>query len=177
MLSSAQLALATAATCEPRLPAPAPRARAAECAGNRFRLDPLGAFSLQEAALFGFGQRHEDAFDGAMRLCFCLDGYEVAVGVVVTQAADGGELRSGAGPSSRVFLIRATGITDILPADEPRFLQALGALCELDSPSSEHAQRLARNWSPWRTWAAVLIRAAGPRLLGDFRAALSARSR
>jgi DNA-3-methyladenine glycosylase II len=33
-----------------------------------------GRFSLQEVATMGFGHRHEDSFDGVMRLAFCLDG-------------------------------------------------------------------------------------------------------
>ena len=36
-------------------------------------IDPRGPFSLREAALFGFGQRHEDRFDGTFRLGF-VDG-------------------------------------------------------------------------------------------------------
>ena len=56
---------------------------------SRFTIEPQGPFSLREAALFGFGQRHEDAFDGSMRLCFCLDGYQTAVAVAVRQDAGG----------------------------------------------------------------------------------------
>ncbi len=48
-----------------------------------FTLSPRGPFSLEEVALFGFGQRHATRFDGCMRLAFCLDGYQQQVGVEV----------------------------------------------------------------------------------------------
>ena len=35
---------------------------------NGFSIEPQGPFSLAEAALFGFGQRHQQAYDGTMRL-------------------------------------------------------------------------------------------------------------
>ena len=48
-----------------------------------------GAFSLQEAALFGFGHRDESSFDGTMRLAFLVDGdLETPAGVAVTQDGD-----------------------------------------------------------------------------------------
>jgi DNA-3-methyladenine glycosylase II len=50
-----------------------------------FAITPRGPFSLAEAATFGFGQRHDDAFDGVMRLAFCLDGYAEHAGVEVRQ--------------------------------------------------------------------------------------------
>ncbi len=50
---------------------------------------PDGPFSLRESALFGFGQRHDESFDGTMRLGFCLDGSHEPVGAAVTQDADG----------------------------------------------------------------------------------------
>jgi DNA-3-methyladenine glycosylase II len=55
-----------------------------------FTITPTGPFSLAEAATFGFGQRDGAAWDGVMRLAFCLDGYEQQVGVEVRQdeAAD-----------------------------------------------------------------------------------------
>ena len=55
-------------------------------ATRRFTIRPQGAFSLRESALFGFGQRTDDSFDGVMRLAFCLDGgYLEQVGVEVRQ--------------------------------------------------------------------------------------------
>ncbi len=57
---------------------------------RHFSIRPQGPFSLQESALFGFGQRHMTSFDGTMRLAFCVDGddYRHQVGVAVTQDAD-----------------------------------------------------------------------------------------
>src|SRR6516165_8775026 len=58
-----------------------------------FLIRPLGAFSLRESAVFGFGQRMavapragpDDGFDGVMRLAFCPDGYADQVGVELRQ--------------------------------------------------------------------------------------------
>ena len=52
-----------------------------------FTIKPKGPFSLEEAANFGFGQR-EAAWDGVMRLAFCVDSYRQQVGVEIRQ--DGG---------------------------------------------------------------------------------------
>ncbi len=49
-----------------------------------FSITPKGPFSLKEAATFGFGQREAaGAYDGVMRLTFCVDGYEEQVAVEV----------------------------------------------------------------------------------------------
>ena len=50
-----------------------------------FTITPDGPFSLEEAATFGFGQRAGGAWDGVMRLAFCLDGYAAQVGAEVRQ--------------------------------------------------------------------------------------------
>ena len=50
-----------------------------------FTITPDGPFSLEEAATFGFGQRAGGAWDGVMRLAFCLDGYAGQVGTEVRQ--------------------------------------------------------------------------------------------
>jgi DNA-3-methyladenine glycosylase II len=50
-----------------------------------FTIVPEGPFSLREAATFGFGHRLETAWDGVMRLAFCVDGYAGHVGVEVRQ--------------------------------------------------------------------------------------------
>ena len=54
-----------------------------------FTLKPLGPFALEELAMFGFGQRSEQKWDGLMRLAFCLDDFTGQVGVEVRQD-DGG---------------------------------------------------------------------------------------
>jgi DNA-3-methyladenine glycosylase II len=51
-----------------------------------FEITPQGLFSLAEAAMFGFGHRHETCFDGVMRLAVCLDDFSTQVGVELTQS-------------------------------------------------------------------------------------------
>jgi DNA-3-methyladenine glycosylase II len=50
-----------------------------------FSIRPTTTYSLRESAEFGFGGRDPDAFDGVMRLAFCLDGYADQVGVELRQ--------------------------------------------------------------------------------------------
>ncbi|ODU00468.1 MAG: hypothetical protein ABS81_23505 [Pseudonocardia sp. SCN 72-86] len=73
-----------------------------------FRITPQGAFSLAEAALFGFGHRAESTFDGTMRLAFCLDDMSAQVGVALTESDGGivGEI-SGLPPGGDVEAVRA----------------------------------------------------------------------
>jgi DNA-3-methyladenine glycosylase II len=75
----------------------------------------------------------------------------------------------GIGPFyADLILIRATGVTDLLPVNEPRLLALLGELYGNGEPATPaRAAQLAANWTPWRTWAAVLVRAAGSRVLKD----------
>jgi DNA-3-methyladenine glycosylase II len=74
----------------------------------------------------------------------------------------------GIGPFyADLIVVRATGVTDVLPLNEPRMFALLGQLYELSGPvSPKEAERVAEAWRPWRTWVAVLVRAAGPRVLG-----------
>lgn len=58
-------------------------------AAPTFTIVPRGAFSLEEAINFGFGQRLTSTADHVMRLAFCVDGYRDCVGVAVRQDADG----------------------------------------------------------------------------------------
>ena len=75
----------------------------------------------------------------------------------------------GIGPFySSLIVIRGTGFADVLPVAEPRRSLSPAWLYDLDGPvSAERFAELAEPWKPLRTWAVVLIRAAGPRLLGD----------
>jgi len=75
----------------------------------------------------------------------------------------------GIGPFySSLIVIRGTGFTGVLPAAEPRALALAARLYDLPEPASAaRFTELAEAWKPLRTWAVVLIRAAGPRLLGD----------
>ncbi len=75
----------------------------------------------------------------------------------------------GIGPFySSLIVIRATGFADVLPVAEPKALELTAALYGLAEPPDPAAfAELAEPWRPLRTWAVVLIRAAGPRLLGE----------
>lgn len=54
-----------------------------------FTIVPSGPFSLQELATFGFGQREAAAFDGVMRMAFCVDGYRAPAAAEVRQDEEG----------------------------------------------------------------------------------------
>ncbi len=73
----------------------------------------------------------------------------------------------GIGPFySSLITIRATGFTDVLPADEPKALDLVTQLYHLGKPCTPaEFQRIAETWRPYRTWATVLVRAAGQRIL------------
>jgi DNA-3-methyladenine glycosylase II len=74
----------------------------------------------------------------------------------------------GIGPMyATLVLLRATGVTDVLTGTEPRLP---GYVAHFYGPgddtapgdaSPEQIDRIAEGWRPYRTWAAVLIRAAG----------------
>lgn len=74
----------------------------------------------------------------------------------------------GIGPFySSLVVIRACGLADVLPTTEPKLLGLIPQLYDVPAPVSEEVLHgLAEQWRPFRTWAAVLIRAAGPRVLG-----------
>jgi DNA-3-methyladenine glycosylase II len=79
------------------------------------------------------------------------------------QAAESLRGLPGIGPFySSLIAIRATGFVDVLPEQEPRLLGLVQSIYGLDAPPTptELAQ-IAEAWRPMRTWAAVLIRAAG----------------
>ena len=73
----------------------------------------------------------------------------------------------GIGPFySALVVIRACGLTDVLPTQEPKALELVRRLYDLPAtPSAERLAVLAEPWRPYRTWATVLVRAAGARLL------------
>jgi len=75
----------------------------------------------------------------------------------------------GIGPFfSSLIVVRGSGFADVLPTNEPRSLELAGQLYGLPGPPSvEEFTAMAEQWRPLRTWAVVLIRAAGPRVLGN----------
>lgn len=72
----------------------------------------------------------------------------------------------GIGPFySSLIVIRATGHTDVLPENEPKALALAGRLYHLGHDAGpEEMRAIAEQWRPFRTWATVLLRAAGPRI-------------
>jgi len=72
----------------------------------------------------------------------------------------------GIGPFySALIVIRAAGHTDVLPENEPKALALAGRLYGLGHDASPAEMReIAEQWRPFRTWATVLLRAAGPRI-------------
>lgn len=74
------------------------------------------------------------------------------------------ELRSikGIGPFySALHVIRASGLADVLPENEPMVLEAAARHDGLPHPPTpEQFRAMAEAWKPFRTWAAVLMRAA-----------------
>ena len=76
----------------------------------------------------------------------------------------------GIGPMyATLVLLRATGVTDVLTASEPRLpgyvAHFYGARNDTApaAASPDEIERIAEGWRPYRTWAAVLIRATGER--------------
>jgi DNA-3-methyladenine glycosylase II len=69
----------------------------------------------------------------------------------------------GLGPFyAGLVLLRACGVTDALTLDEPRLRSYLRHYYGLaEQPDDAAVQRIAEPWRPFRTWAAVLIRASG----------------
>ena len=72
----------------------------------------------------------------------------------------------GIGPFyAQLVTIRALGHTDAVPLTEPTLLAEAGRLMGDGGPlSPADYAKAVQGWSPWRTWAGVAIRAAGPRL-------------
>lgn len=66
----------------------------------------------------------------------------------------------GIGPFYATLIqVRSTGVTDVLPTNEPRVLACATEL--YGEPIDQAAlEARAQRWRPWRTWACVLIRAA-----------------
>lgn len=71
----------------------------------------------------------------------------------------------GLGPFyAGLVLLRASGVSDALILDEPRLRSCLRHYYGLpDEPDDAAVRRIAEPWRPFRTWAAVLIRASGDR--------------
>lgn len=73
----------------------------------------------------------------------------------------------GIGPFySALIVVRACGLADALPTQEEHTRAAVRALYSLDhDPDDAEVAMIADGWRPFRTWAAVSLRAVGSRLL------------
>ncbi|GAA1880239.1 DNA-3-methyladenine glycosylase [Pseudonocardia ailaonensis] len=61
--------------------------------------------------------------------------------------------------------LRASGVQDVLVDGEPRLAALVGAAYGLGGPAApRQLAEIAEAWRPYRTWTAVLVRAAGRRL-------------
>jgi DNA-3-methyladenine glycosylase II len=72
----------------------------------------------------------------------------------------------GIGPFySSLIVIRACGLTDVLSTEEDHTRDAVQRLYGLDAPpTTGRLTELAEHWRPFRTWAAVSLRAVGSRI-------------
>ena len=70
----------------------------------------------------------------------------------------------GIGPFyAQLVTVRTLGHTDVAPTAEPKVLAEAGRLLGRGGPlTASEFLEVAQRWSPWRTWASVAIRAAGP---------------
>lgn len=75
----------------------------------------------------------------------------------------------GIGPFySALIVIRACGLTDVLSTQEDHTRAAVETLYRLDhTPDDAELERIAEAWRPFRTWAAVALRAVGSRLIDE----------
>ena len=73
----------------------------------------------------------------------------------------------GIGPFyAGLIVVRSIGFVDVLPRNEPKALELVRELYDLPTlPSQMQFEAIAAAWRPWRTWATVLLRGAGPRVL------------
>jgi len=71
----------------------------------------------------------------------------------------------GIGPFyAMLVVVRATGASDVLPADEPRVRAAVGHWYGLGGAATQaQLEEIAEGWRPFRTWASVLLRSAADR--------------
>ncbi len=83
------------------------------------------------------------------------------------QAVESVQQITGIGPFyASLIVVRGTGFPDVLVDKEPRLQALVQRLYGLaDPPGPLELARIAEAWRPRRTWAAVLVRAAGAQLV------------
>ena len=85
------------------------------------------------------------------------------------EAIAGLQRLAGVGPfSAELILLRGAMTVDVPPGDERRHAGAFAAAYGLSEPIDEATiARITAKWTPYRTWASVLIRAARESSLGQ----------
>ena len=75
----------------------------------------------------------------------------------------------GIGPfSASLIVLRASGVCDVPVDHEPRLAEIVGRSYGLPGPATPaDLQRIGEAWRPFRTWVAVLLRAASSRVPED----------
>jgi len=149
------------------------RTRLATEHGRTFELagETQAAFPLPEALVTlksfpGFEPQRIERLRGVARAA--LDGKLDAdrlVKLPLEVARAQVETLAGIGPFyADLILVRATGIADALPREEPRILGYVGHYYGLRGPATmPQLTEIAERWAPFRTWAVVLMRVAGDR--------------
>jgi DNA-3-methyladenine glycosylase II len=151
------------------------RTALSEAAGRRFTVagQRLAAFPtpravLKLAAFPGVDAQRLDRLHDVARAA--LDGRLEAARLAALGPDDAltdVQAIKGVGPvSAGLIVVRGVGFTDVIAREEPLALAMLAQLYGLPAPATpEQFDEIAEAWRPWRTWAAVLVRAVGPRLL------------
>jgi DNA-3-methyladenine glycosylase II len=93
------------------------------------------------------------ALDGALDPV-ALRGQEAAEALMRLRAIH------GIGPfGAELVLVRGAGAPDVFPSNERRLHQAMRALYEIPDVPVEQLAGIAAAWQPYRSWAALLLRA------------------
>ncbi len=136
-------------------------------AGEQVPAFPLPADLLAADALPGMGQGRVAWLHAVARAA--LDGQldpERLAAAEPEEALRGLRRLPGIGPMyATLILLRAAGVPDVLTFGEPRLPGYVAHFYGRGQApvGAEELAGIAENWRPFRTWAAVLIRAAGDR--------------
>jgi DNA-3-methyladenine glycosylase II len=139
-----------------------------ELAGERLAALPTPSQLLDVEAFAGIDADRLERMHGVARAA--LDGrFDVAAlqALGPQQAMAEVQRIKGIGPFYvDLIVVRSIGFVDVLPRNEPKALGLVRELYDLPAlPSQVQFEAIAQAWRPWRTWATVLLRAAGPRVL------------
>jgi DNA-3-methyladenine glycosylase II len=156
-----------------RAQATAVRRRLSEAAGKTFELAgqsepafPLPARLLEITEFPGIEASRMARLHGVARAA--LDGQlEAAALSTASREAALADLQriNGLGPVyATLVYLRSTGVADALTLGEPRLADYVAHYYSLpEAPGASALERIAEQWRPFRTWAAVLFRVAGDR--------------